>query len=100
MVERAALPIAQVLPRPSAEYSVDYQNQLVRAIVQLQQLVTGIGYLRGSGLFLPGLPIVGYGLRVGEVFSNHGVLTIVREGDIWLDTFSVSVEVGTVTVVV
>lgn len=100
MVERSSPPILPVLPRTPETYSVDYVNQLVRMIEAMQRYVTGINYLRGSGLYLPGLPVIGEGLVVGEVFSNGGVLTIVQEDDIWAGSLSAGFSVGTVTVVV
>lgn len=90
-----------VLPAPPRYYgqsAADYANQLNRWLESLYQYATGVTYLRGNGLFLPGLPTTGFGLRVGEVFANGGVLTIVREGDIWADTFAVEVDAGSVTV--
>jgi hypothetical protein len=87
-------------PRYTGQDAGEYANQLNRWLDNLYRNVTGVTYLRGNGLYLPGLPTVGYGLVVGEVFSNGGVLTIVREGDIWVDTFAVSCKVGSVTVTV
>lgn len=85
-------------PRYTGQAPEDYANQMNRWLDSLYSYVTGLTYLRGNGLFLPGLPMTGAGLRVGEVFSNGGVLTIVRASDIWIDTFAVTAYAGTVTV--
>lgn len=49
-------------------------------------------------LQLTDLPDTGDGLRVGDIFSNGGVLTIVRENDIFLGTVSSVVSLGELTV--
>lgn len=85
-------------PRYTGQPTPDYANQLNRWLDNLYRWSTGVNYLRGNGLFLPGLPTIGFGLRTGEVFANDGILTIVRDGDIWADTFAVEVEAGSVTV--
>ena len=94
------IPIFPPPPRPGPEYSVDYMNQLNRWLENISRFVVGINYLRGSGLYLNGIPTSGYGLYPGEVFSNDGVLTIVREDDIWMGSFAVSAELGELTVTV
>lgn len=87
-------------PRYTGQDTQDYANQMNRWLDNLYRYVTGITYLRGNGLFLPGLATSGAGLRIGEVFSNAGVLTIVAEGDIWAGSVSATCAVGTVTVTV
>lgn len=89
-------------PRPPAEYSLDYGNQLNRWLTNLSELIGGLSYLRGSGLFLSldSLPTTGYGLRPGEVFANDGVLTIVREDDIYLGSLTATSALGGLTVTV
>ena len=93
-------PTLPAAPRPTATWSVEYGNQLYRWLTSLQNYYGGFPYLRGSGLFfLPGsLPETGYGLVPGMVFSNAGVLTVVREDDIWVGSLSATGAVGTVTV--
>lgn len=87
-------------PRPQSEFSFDFSNQLNRWLTQLQAIVQGIVYLRGSGLYLSpdSFPTTGYGLAPGEVFANNGILTWVREGDIWIGSLPISASLGTVTV--
>lgn len=99
MAENNQLTILPAPPRFAAGMPAeDYANQINRWLQNLYRYVVGVNYLRGNGLYLPGLPITGYGLRAGEVFANDGVLTIVRDGDIWLDTFAVEADAGSVTV--
>lgn len=87
-------------PRPQDEFSREWSNQMNRWLTNLADKLNGVYYLRGSGLYLDpnSFPTSGYGLRAGEVFANDGVLTWVREDDIWAGGFAVSAEVGTVTV--
>lgn len=89
-------------PRAQPEWSLEYANQMNRWLTQIQQLLSSIYYLRGSGLYLSpdSFPTSGYGLRAGEVFANDGILTWVRLDDIWAGSFSVSAEVGSLTVTV
>jgi hypothetical protein len=95
------LPIFPAPPRPPPEgWTQDYGNQLNRWLENLSQFIAGINYVRASGLYLaPGsFPTSGYGLRAGEVFSNAGILTVVREGDIWMGSFAIGSGLGTLTV--
>lgn len=58
----------------------DYNNQLNRWLTNLYEYLTGITYIRGNGLFLPlkGVPTSATGLKIGEVWSNSGILTRVE----------------------
>lgn len=87
-------------PRPQGVFSFEHSNQLYRWMQNLADKLNGIYYLRGGGLYLSpdSFPTTGYGLRAGEVFANDGILTMVREDDIWLGAFSVSAELGSLTV--
>lgn len=73
-----------ILPAPpryvSGMAADDYNNQLNRWLINLHDYLVGVTYLRGNGLFLPlkGMPISATGLKVGEVWSNSGVLTRVE----------------------
>jgi hypothetical protein len=91
-----------ILPAPprytEGMESRDYANQMNRWLDNLHRYATGVVYLRGNGLYLPGLPTTGYGLSPDEVFSNGGILTIVRAGDVWAGPLSATATVGTVTV--
>lgn len=93
-------PTIPAAPRPVAQWTVEYGNQLYRWLTGLQNYYSGFQYLRGSGLFfaLGSLAETGYGLRPGMVFSNAGVLTVVREDDIWVGSLAVQTGLGTVTV--
>jgi hypothetical protein len=98
MANQTQLQILPAPPRYTGQDTQDYRDQLNRWLANLYTYVTSVNYLRGNGLFLPGLPTTGYGLKPDEVFSNGGVLTIVRAGDIWAGGFAVSCAVGSVTV--
>lgn len=93
----AKLPIQPAPPRAPDEFTAAWANQLTRWL-QDQLRLNEFPYLRGSGLYLLNLPTSGYGLKPGEVFSNDGVLTVVRENDIWLGSVSSGTELGTVAV--
>jgi hypothetical protein len=104
MVDQNKAVIIPPPPRPPVDgvWTVDYGNQLNRWLENISRYLTGPFYLRGTGLFFPegALPTSGYGLRAGEVFSNDGVLTMVRPDDIWAGGFAISAELGTLTVTV
>ena len=98
MAQQSQLQILPAPPRYSGQDEQDYRDQLNRWLANLYTFVTSVNYLRGNGLYLPGLPTTGYGLKPDEVFSNNGVLTIVRVKDIWAGGFAVAASVGSVTV--
>lgn len=98
---------AQIIPAPprtpdriTDPVMREYLNQLNRWLESFVRQQTGLPYLRGSGLYLDGLPTSGYGLKPNEVFANDGILTIVRADDIWAGGFAIAVSVGSVTVTV
>lgn len=100
MADQSQVYIIPPPPRPPREYSYDYGNQLNRWFNNLTELLNGIHYGRFNGLFLPipNFPVTGYGLKPGEVFANAGILTVVREGDVWIGSLSITVSDGSVTV--
>lgn len=88
-------------PRAPDPPTPAYFNELNRWLDNLQRIVSGVSFVRANGLFLTSnFPTSGYGLRAGEVFANDGVLTLVREDDIWAGAFAVSAELGTLTVTI
>ena len=92
-------PILPGLPQPPHELSLPWARQIHRWLEVLSdQRKYATGTLRGGGLFLTDLDNTGYGLKVGEVFSNAGILTIVREGDIWIGSQYITSQLGSVTV--
>jgi len=100
MATATSQPVLAAPPQPREEFSYEYSNQLYRWLQAFAEQQNGFMFLRANGLYYPGIPQTGYGLRAGEVFSNGGILTIVQDGDIWAGSLSVSVELGTVTVTV
>lgn len=97
-----AAPLLPAPPRAPAQWTPDYANQLNRWLTNLEQTLQGIYLLRGAGLYLStdSLPVSGYGLYPGTVFSNEGVLTIVRPDDIWAGSLAVETGLGSVTVTI
>lgn len=87
-------------PRPSSQYNQEYANQLVRWLEQLARTMTGLSYLRGTGLYLPQLPTSGVGLKPGEVYQEARYLRVVLEGDASVTGASAAGAVGSVTVTV
>lgn len=102
MVDTPGVPLLPAPPRAPAVWTLDFANQLNRYLANLQNTLQGIYLLRGSGLYLSpdSLPTSGYDLYPGLVFSNDGVLTIVRAGDTWIGGFEVTIGLGSVTVTV
>jgi hypothetical protein len=100
MAQSSQLTVLKAPPRYTGQADNDYHNELNRWFQSLYDYTSGVTYLRGNGLFLPNLPTSGYLLKAGEVFSNGGVLTIVRDGDIWAGGMSIGCAVGSVTVTV
>ena len=93
-----AVPIIPAPPRPPEEYSLRFGNELYRWLQNFADQITGVYLLRGSGLYLPEITKSAYGLKVDMVWSNKGVLTLVRTGDVGLSTVSAAGGVGTITV--
>lgn len=81
-----------------------YFNELNRWYENVQRYMTGVNFIRFSGLFTPviggvtGFPTTAYDLKIGFVWANDGVLTLVREGDTGVEGVAAAVAVGTVTV--
>jgi|TARA_Y100000310_G_scaffold208348_2_gene208943 2-keto-4-pentenoate hydratase len=78
-----------------------YLNELVRGIEEFAEQIDNPGPLRGSVLHLSNLQRNGGGLRAGDIFSDGGVLTIIRpsdEGFAYAGTLVGTGAVGTVTV--
>ncbi len=100
MTNTPLIPIFPAPPRPPASgWSESYGNELNRWLENVTKQLTGFTYGRFSGMMLADtFPTSGYGLRAGEVFANDGVLTVVREDDIWIGSFAVTGSVGTITV--
>jgi hypothetical protein len=92
------IPIIPPPPRAPAAFSEGWANELNRWLNNLSQRQIDFVYARLNGLFYPGIPTTGYGLVAGEVFSNGGVLTIVRENAIWMGPLSAAGAVGSLTV--
>jgi len=86
------------LPRPLAELDLRYINQLVAALEEAIDVLGSKQAARFAEISLSDTPENGAGLRVGAVFSDGGVLKIVRTGDTFAGTFKATTAVGSVTV--
>jgi hypothetical protein len=85
------------LPTPTAGYSTEYMNSLVRALEIFFQREQEEGNIRGSTLILTALPTDVADLRVGDVYVDEdGFLKIARSEDNF--TSSLTSSVGSVTV--
>ena len=91
-------PIAPAAPRAPTEFTQEWAMQLNRWIENYTRLAAFPAVLRGGRLYLPDLPTNAYGLNVGEVFSNNGILTIIREGDAYIGPIVSKTELGTLRV--
>ena len=100
MADNDQVVIIPAPPRADETYSLGYMNQLNRWLENLARVFFGIHYGRFNGIYLAAYPTSGYGLKPGEVFANDGILTVVREDDIWAGGFAVSADLGTVTVTI
>ena len=96
--EQTSVPNPVVIPRPTNDYDRSYMNNLVRALQQAFDTASNPSLIKGGELFLSNLPTRGASLRAGYVFADSGVLKIVREDDIFAETFPITVSVGTVLV--
>lgn len=101
--ENASFPVIVEPPDAPLEYTQLWGSQIVRWLVRnvLLRSADPTPIVAAEIYFPPpGLPTTGYGLAIGSVFDNGGVLTIVRNGDIWLQGSATALSVGTVTVTV
>ena len=100
MANTPLVPIFPAPPRPPpGGWTESYGNELNRWLENVTRQLSGFTYGKFSGMLLADtFPTSGYGLRAGEVFANDGVLTMVREDDIWIGSFAVTSSVGTITV--
>lgn len=101
-VQVHVLPIFPAPPRPPAEgWTADYGNQLNRWLTNITTQLAGWTFVRASHIMVPNTFYVSaYGLRVGEVYANDGILTVVLEGDIGLDGVEATGSVGDLTITV
>ena len=65
------------LPEPTAEYSVSYMQDLLRALEIFIEQERTPGDLRGTKITLTDLPISSTGLESGALFNDSGTVKIV-----------------------
>jgi hypothetical protein len=94
------IPIFPAPPRPPPQgWTPDYGNQLNRWLENITNQLSGFTYGRFNGMMLATtFPTSADGLRVGEVFTNGNVLTVVRANDAWVFGVSATTGLGSVTV--
>ncbi len=86
------------LPQARDEYDFEQMNLLVQALEENFRVLQSVGLLRGSTLFLQGVPASGQDLQVGFVYQDGGYLRIVREGDQFPEGIEAASAVGDVTI--
>ena len=97
-IRRTKPPPKVVLPRSPREFDQSYFNNFVARLQQHIDVAEKPAQLRGGELFLDNLPTTGAGLPAGYVFSDGGILKIVRTTDIFASSFSLTLSVGSVVV--
>ena len=65
------------LPEPTAEYSVAYMQDLLRALEIFIEQERNPGGIRASSATLTGLPTSASGLEVGSLYNDSGTVKIV-----------------------
>ena len=88
------------LPSSPNDYEQSYFNQLVRQIEKGLNELSHPSLAKCDQLFIDinTLPSTGAGLRPGFVFRDGSILKIVKEGDVYIDTYFITVALGTITV--
>ncbi len=81
-----------------AAVDVHYVDQLVRALESAIDILNSTRQRNFTMINLTNTPEHGAGLRTGDVFSDDGILKIVRAGDTFADTFVATTALGSVTV--
>lgn len=69
------------IPTPGPTYNRNEVEQALRAIDEWIQQLLATGTISFQRALVVGLPTSGYGLRVGELYSHAGVLSVVRSGE-------------------
>ncbi len=90
--------INPTLPQATEEYDPEQMDLLIQALEENFRTLSQAGLLRGSTLFLQGVPDNGQGLRAGFVYQDGGFLRIVREGDQFPSGFQATTSVGDVAI--
>jgi hypothetical protein len=90
----------QILPVPTAQYSIAAQESLIRAIYNIQQNLQNPGELRGTTLTLTDLPTSDQGLEVGALYRMGSQLFITLANVASPPGIGSTGAVGTVTVAI
>ena len=88
------------LPRPSGtEITENYIDQLVAALEETVDILNATRQRNFTEIHLTNTPTRGDGLRIGDVFSDSGILSIVRASVGYAGTLAGTASLGTVTIV-
>jgi hypothetical protein len=87
------------LPRLNgAQVDIRYLDQLVRALENAIDILNSTRQRNVTAINLTNTQEHGAGLRTGDIFSDDGILKIVRAGEAYADTFVATTALGSVTV--
>jgi len=86
------------LPRTSLGLDEAYVDQLLSALEDAIDILNGTRQRTFTEISLTNTQEHGNSLRVGTVFSDAGILKIVRTGDVFAAPFSATGTVGSVTI--
>lgn len=90
--------VAPLFPNAPLAYDQRYMAELVRAFSVYLQQYQNPGDWRATTLTLTALPQDDYGLELGSVFQQEGILKISVQGRPHVRGSSAAVSVGSVTV--
>jgi hypothetical protein len=93
----AALTIPR-LPRPRGGVDEIYVDKLVDALESAIDIINGSQFRTFSEINLSNTQGNGSHLRIGDVFEDSGTLKIVKTGDVFAASLSMTMSLGSVTV--
>jgi hypothetical protein len=94
-----AVRIIPRLPRPNGtDITPHYVDQLVAAMEDAIDILNSTRQRNFTEIHLTNTAEHGGGLRTGDVFSDGGILKIVRAGDVFASPFVGTMSLGAVTV--
>ena len=90
----------QILPVPTAQYSMQLQEALIRAVYNLQQNIQTPGEQRGTKITLSMLPTVVHGLEVGALYRSGNQVFITLADSVSPPGTSGTGAIGSVTIAI
>lgn len=91
---RQSVPAFSQAPK---QYSQPWADELVKQLTLAIQQMYNPAAIRAGGLTLTNLPELGHGLFAGDVYSDAGVLRVVRATDAFAPSLVANGFLGTVT---